>query len=555
MKTVAVIGCGKAQKGKEGFAIGHQHANGYLTCGHEVRLLGVDVSAENLEAFGGKFGLGPDQLFSSTDALYDAVVPDVVSICTWPALHHPMCLEAMDKGVKGIACEKPLAMDAGQIRDIENKAAKTGTKIAVAHQRRYQGFADGFKQVLADGMLGENLQVMARVGDGWDILSWTTHWFDMANFLFDGAPDYVMAGMDIHETRRYKHAVEDASVIFADYGQRGTAIFLTGPGRTTDFTLRGNRGIAVLNGKQITCATVDGVHHIPLPVQERSDFGMYLGGLIDWIDGGQESRCSLARSAVATEMAYAAHESARTGKIVHLPLDVLYAPLEVVQAPVRSALWGRNLLLYADAHFGSGGREGIMGAFRDLTGKDIRTVDAAARGLASEDLDGIEAVMLYHTQKEVDDVTRELLEGWVTSGKPLLIVHAGLGAWPKWERYQTWCGRVWEWNVSYHPHEAAALTPTPGDPLRFGWHSGWLPRDEVFVALKDSAEVEVGLQAEISTGVFPAAWRNSRQKNVGVWMPGHRRDSWNIPAMRSGVSRTLLSLFNGAAGADRENRK
>ena len=544
MKTIAIIGCGKAAEGKEGWAIGHAHAHGYLACGQEVKLLGVDLSPENLQAFGKTFDLPDEQLFASTDALYEALTPDGISICTWPALHHPMVMEAIDKGVKGIACEKPLALDTHQIREIEAKAAQTGTKIVVAHQRRCEAWADAMKQVIAEGILGDNLQAVGHVGDGWDILSWTTHWFDMANYLFDGPPASLLAGMDIADTRRYRHAVEDASVIFADYRDRGTGMFITGPGHDGSFLLRGDHGIARVGTSGIECATYDGARHLPFPPSEREGFAAMLGELLTWMDGGPEARCSLRHSAVATEMAYAAHESARTGKTVHLPLNTaLYAPLEVAQHPVRSALWGKQILLYADSHFESRGREGIARAFGDITGVPVRVVDAEARGLQDGDVDGADAILIYHTQAKADTDTRHILETWAADGRPLMITHAGLGAWPDWELYQTWCGHAWEWGVSTHPYEPCDLKVADGDPLGFGWSSAWLPRDEVFVRLKERSRVHIGLTATISTGDFPAAWRLAEQPNVGVWMPGHRKDSWTVPAMREGAALTLLSLF------------
>ena len=545
MKTIAILGCGKRGTAKEGWAIGHAHANGYLNCGHDIKLLGVDLSPENLQAFGEAFELPEEQLFSSTDALYEACTPDVVSICTWPALHHPMVMEAIEKGVKGIACEKPLALDTQQIREIENKAAETGTKIVVAHQRRCDNYAAAFKQIVDEKLLGDNLQAIGEVGDGWDILSWTTHWFDMANYLFDGPPASILAGMDIRDSRRYQHAVEDSSLIRADYGERGSALFITGPGTGASFRLRGDEGMARIGKEGIELATFAGSRTLPFPETKRGGFAALVGELLDWMDGGPEANCSLGRSAVATEMAYAAHESARTGKAVSLPLEsARFAPLEVAQHPVRSGLQGKKILLYADHHFGSGGREGIADAFGEMSGEAVRVVDAEARGLSTDDLDGIDAILIYHTQKEVDDTTRSLLEGWVADGKALMITHAGLGAWPEWAGYQSWCGHIWEWGVSYHPHEPTELSVTDGDPLGTGWSSAWLPRDEVFVALKETAPVEIGLTATISTGEFPAAWRSKDNPNVGVWMPGHRRDSWKVPAMREGAARTLLSLFN-----------
>lgn len=546
MKTVAVIGCGKVVEGMEGWAIGHCHAQGYLDCGQEVKLLGVDVSPENLEAFRKRFDLPKSQLFASTDELYASVIPDCVSICTWPSLHHPMVMEALEKGVKGIACEKPFALNVAQIRELEAAVKEADAKLVICHQRRLESSFIELKDLISSGQLGTNLHLFAHVGDGWDILSWTTHWFDMANFLFDGPPSSILAGMDLGDTRRYQHAVEDASIIWADYDERGMATFLTGPKSVGIFSITGSNGIAVVEDGKVRVGTLDGSEPITVEgkVSNFSDgFTELFNELLGSLDGGPDSVCSITQTAVATEMAYAAHESARTGKMVSLPLDVRFAPLDLVQNPARSAVAGKQLLLYADSHFESGGREGIAEAFTDLTGLPIRVVDAEERGLTAEDLEGIDAVCLYHTQRETDEETRDLLESWVAKGRPLFILHAALGAWPDWEAYSGWCGKVWEWGVSVHPYEAAVLTPTDGDPLAFGWQSAWLPVDEVFVKLKDTSEVNVFLETEISIGTFPVAWQNREHPNVGVWMPGHRRDSWKVPAMRDGAGRVLARIL------------
>ncbi|MGA1531005.1 MAG: Gfo/Idh/MocA family oxidoreductase [Kiritimatiellia bacterium] len=524
MKTVAVIGCGKRGDGKVGWAIGHAHARGYLGCGHEVKLLGVDVSPDNLKAFGEAFGLPADQLFSSTDALYAACTPDAVSICTWPKLHHPMVVEALEKGVKGIACEKPFTIDVGELRDLEKRVADKGAVLVIAHQRRLEAGFRKLKEVACGGSLGSPLTVRALVGDGWDILSWTTHWFDMANFMFDGRPDYVLAGMDMNENRRYQHAVEDASIIYASYGEKGSATFLTGPETGARFDVQGPEGIARIGDGVIEVARFDGAEKVPFDKDAAGGFVCLIKEMLDALDGGPEPMCSIGHSAMATEMAYAAQESARTGRKITLPLAVHYAPLEVAQHPVRSALAGKQALLYADAHFGSGGREGIAEALAAMTGQAVRSIPAEEAGIPASDLAGVDVLVIYHTQKDATEETRAALTAWVEAGKPLLILHAGLGAWPDWDEYLAWCGKVWEWGVSVHPHEPAPLKVVEGDPLGFGWSEAWLPKDEVFVKLKDTAPVIVGVTTEISIGVYEVAWRSAAHPHVGAWMPGHRRD-------------------------------
>lgn len=541
LKSAAVIGCGKRGDGQVGWAIGHAHANGYKYAKQPVKLLGVDLSAENLASFGAAFDLPDEQLFASTDELYAGEVPDIVSICTWPGLHAPMAIEAMEKGVKGLVIEKPLALDVEQIHSIRNKADETGAVVVVGHQRRYGRYFQTLKRVVDEDRLGDGLRIDARVGDGWDILSWTTHWFDMANFLLGTPPLYVLAGAQVTEKRIYGHAAEDASIIFAEYPSGRSATFCTGPLTGCDVRLIGSEGIAFCKEDTVVIATADGVERIPFnELPGEQSFAPLMDDLMAAMDGGSVPLCSLDFCASATEMAYAAHESARIRHKVELPMTTRFAPLEVLQHPMRSVLEGRRFLLYADTHFGSGGADGIADALTALTRVAPLRVDAETTGLKPAHLEGIDTIIIYHTQKETDETTRKLLEKWVASGKQLCITHAGLGAWPEWPAYQAWCGFVWEWGISVHPHSPAALRPAASGRVDFGFAEAWLPRDEVFIRLKETSPVVLDLTAEISgDGIYPAAWHLKDQPNVIAWMPGHRRDSWEVPAMRQGFESVL----------------
>lgn len=334
-----------------------------------------------------------------------------------------MAIEAMEKGVKGIVIEKPLALD-------------------------------------------------------------------MANFLLGTPPMYVLAGAQVTDKRIYEHAAEDASIIFAEYPEGRSATFCTGPMSGYDVRLIGNEGSAFCKEDVVVIATADGVERIPFEeLPGEKSFAPLMDELMAAMDGGSVPLCSLELCASATEMAYAAHESA-------------------------------------------------------LSNVGPRRVDAETTMLKPEHLEGIDAIIIYHTQKEADETTRQLLEEWVASGKQLCVTHAGLGAWPEWQSYQAWCGFVWEWGVSIHPHSPATLRPAASGQVDFGFSEAWLPRDEVFIRLKETSPVVLDLTAEISgAGTYPAAWHLKDQPNVAVWMPGHRRDSWEVPAMRQSFESVLKGFL------------
>lgn len=542
--TAAVIGCGKAVEGKVGWAIGHMHGGGYRNCGTPIRLLGVDLDQDNLGAFAERFEVAEGDAFLGTEALYSALMPDVVSICTWPGLHAPMALEAMEKGVKGLIIEKPLALNTWEIKEIREKAKEVGAVVCVAHQRRLEAFYQTLKQVIASGKLGDSVRIEGRVGGGWDMLSWTTHWFDMANFLLGRAPQSVMAGMELGNERLYGHAIEGDSVVYADYGDGDDATFVTGPGSATDVRVVGEKGLAQQKEQGVLLMTEDGTEVMDyVEVPHGGSINWLVAELLAALDDGPEPTCSLEECYVATEMAYAAHESARTGRPISLPMAPQFAPMEVVQHPTTSILTGKQAVLYADHHFGSGGREGLAEAIEAITGLVPKVIDAEKQCLEQKDLAGADLLLVYHTQEQTTAETEAVLTAWVDAAKPLVIVHAGLGAWPKWEAFQQWCGVIWEWGVSTHPHEPTNLEVTEGNPLRFTYREAWLPKDEVFIKLKEVAPIQIGLTATLKDGsVYPAAWRSEKYPNVGAWMPGHRQDSWRVPAMRQGLAELVGSL-------------
>lgn len=552
MRTAAVIGCGKAQQGKEGFAIGHQHANGYCGTIPRLQLFAVDPDDDNRKAFGEKYEIPNGQLFASTEALYEAVTPEVVSICTWPQLHCAQVIEAASAGVKGIICEKPMAMDGEQVQQMLAACHQHGVKLAIAHQRAYDSVFVKLKSLLHGGAIGEGWSGEFRVGDGWDMLSWAVHWFDLAGWLFDADAEWVLAGVDHQGHRRYGHAIEDASVVLAQYPDNRQAMFITGPDMPDQrqVTLRGCDGMmTVEDGKVLlfNCAGFEVVE--PEPV-EKPGFAGLIVELFEAIDQGTPLRVEAARSANATRMAWAAHESARTMQRVAVVSDLQFPPLEIAQHPTRREQTLGRVIVLADAHHtdpvtGEGGREGIAEAVAQLGAESVTVIPAEQRPLEPVDLKDADLLLIYHTQRESTPATRQAIGAWVEAGKPLCIVHCGIGAYADWPTFRKWMGRHWVWGneagltPSSHPHEPCELHVVGADRFNPGWDHAWLPRDEVYIDLHDTAPVHELVTARISCGEQPVAWQSVTQPNVAVWGAGHRRDVWRLPVMREGLAATI----------------
>lgn len=447
IKTVAVIGCGRSAPGKVGWAQGHTNARGMLAAFPDARLCGVDIDPDNLRGFGDTFGLPEENLFSSTEALYAAVTPDIVAIATWPKLHCPQVHEAAWRGVKGILCEKPLATDNSEIDRMMQVCAKKGVKFAVAHQRRHEPKFQTVRRLIEEGRFGDKIVLHARLGDDWDILSWTVHWFDMANYLFGGRPDWILAGIHHDGERRYQHAVESASVIFAEYSTARQAIFTTGPAPLID------HGFMIAD-----------LHH-PDP------------------DTGRTTR------------------------------DGLLTALEA------------------------------LGHVTHLVAVDEQEVNA-------NDLQDCEALLICHTVLKSSETTRRLVGEWIFSGKPTVIVHCGIGAWPDWTEWRQATGRYWVWpetlhaedagrRPSGHPFVPCEIEVCEVSKFHTGWTHAWLPVDEVYCDLAEGESIEWLARTKLDDAETPIAWRNAERPNITAWLPGHRADIWELPIMRVGLQAVL----------------
>jgi len=78
---------------------------------------------------------------------------DAVTIATPPHLHHPMALAAIEAGLH-VLCEKPMARNVAEARDMLRMAREAGVCHAVGHQMRHDPARAQMKTLLDDGFVG-----------------------------------------------------------------------------------------------------------------------------------------------------------------------------------------------------------------------------------------------------------------------------------------------------------------------------------------------------------------------------------------------------------------
>ncbi|MBI5693077.1 MAG: Gfo/Idh/MocA family oxidoreductase, partial [Verrucomicrobia bacterium] len=123
--------------------------------------------------------------------------PELVSVAPrWTDQHHAMVGAALAAGAH-VYCEKPFTRTLAEADDLLALAARSGRRIAVAHQGRLSPATLLLKERLDDGLLGELLEIRLhgkqdqRAG-GEDLLVLGTHQFDLVRF-FAGDPLWCTA--------------------------------------------------------------------------------------------------------------------------------------------------------------------------------------------------------------------------------------------------------------------------------------------------------------------------------------------------------------------------
>jgi predicted dehydrogenase len=108
---VAIIGCGARGAARTGAARAHAHWRAYAATGRCRLVALADIVPDNMTAFTEEYGdpAAPPAHFTDYREMLAQAHPDIVSICTWPALHAPMVVAAAQAGVRAIHCEKPMA--------------------------------------------------------------------------------------------------------------------------------------------------------------------------------------------------------------------------------------------------------------------------------------------------------------------------------------------------------------------------------------------------------------------------------------------------------------
>ena len=333
---VGFIGTGrkKERRDAQGYFMAYEHADAWRSAeGCEI-VACADIVEENARAFADAHDFSA--IYHDYREMLEKERLDAVSICTWPHLHEPMALDALDAGVKVLHCEKPMADTWSGALRMARRAQEKSAQLTFNHQRRYGQPFIRAKQILDSGEIGELQRFECEFGNIYDT---GTHFIDMLSFyLGDGVrAKWVLAQVDYREENKVFGAhCENQQVLLFEY-ENGVFGFVYGgaPG--------GKRPLGVTN----RIIGSDGIIDVGAGHGSKDALRWRKLGEREWRtpDTGGESihgpgfiqrairdavecyrtgrTCQLAaeNALVATEIIFGAYESSRRRSRVEFPLD------------------------------------------------------------------------------------------------------------------------------------------------------------------------------------------------------------------------------------------
>ena len=154
-----------------GLGFGIQHIRQFQGC-EDVQVLGICGStSEEVNEVAKKYPV--PRLFTDYSEMLRLDELDAVSIATPVHLHHRMALDALRAG-KHVLCEKPLAMNVQQAKQMYEKARETGLTNMTNLSIRFSPKLFHLKELVDSGYLGSLYHIEAKWMEGYaDVLPLT----------------------------------------------------------------------------------------------------------------------------------------------------------------------------------------------------------------------------------------------------------------------------------------------------------------------------------------------------------------------------------------------
>jgi predicted dehydrogenase len=156
--------------------------------------------------------LGVERTYADYHEMLEKEHPEIVSVAPrWTDCHRDMVLACAEVGAH-VFLEKPMCRTLREADEMILAFERKNLKLAIAHQRRYSPTMRRILEIIADGKLGDLLELRGRGkedkrGAGFDLMCLGTHTMDLMR-LVAGDPSWCFA-----EVRQKKNLVTRKDVL------------------------------------------------------------------------------------------------------------------------------------------------------------------------------------------------------------------------------------------------------------------------------------------------------------------------------------------------------
>jgi predicted dehydrogenase len=335
--------------------MGSWHARS-IARSREVELAGVcDLDEPLARELAGE--LSPARAYGDLDAMLAAEGPDLLAIATPNTSHAALTVRAAQAGVRGICCEKPMAVDLSEARAMAAVCREARVPLIINHQRRTLPAMVRMRELITEGAIG-HVQLLRGTCQG-DLLTDGTHLVDsLLHLAGDADVEWVFGavyrdppppgeersgGFKAAGGYRYGHPVESGAVGIWQFAGGPRAEVYTGglhlSGRQyNDYEVLGSRGRLWRSGDR----DHPGVYHQPAGSGEwrpiDGEFGRPETVIAENYDrlavnvraGGGDHPLSADRALRGFELLIGIFESARLRRKLTLPVEQERFPLALM---------------------------------------------------------------------------------------------------------------------------------------------------------------------------------------------------------------------------------
>jgi len=187
---VGIIGCGN---------IARAHAHVYKKIANVEIITAAELEPDRRKQFAQDFELST--AYEDYAEMLTKENLDIVSVCTWPRTHCDATCKAASSGVKGIMCEKPMAVNLREADQMIEICAENDVRLAIGHQHRFDAQLVKARDLINEKAIGELVLLWGHCS--LDLMNNGSHVVDMINFLNnDEKADWVMGQIDRRHKRK-----------------------------------------------------------------------------------------------------------------------------------------------------------------------------------------------------------------------------------------------------------------------------------------------------------------------------------------------------------------